>query len=478
MAVGQVIVTGIVMFLSYRLLLDRLGAATMGIWAVVLSTASAARLSEMGLAGSTTRFVAAAIANRDAERAGAIAETVMLSTIGVLLAICVAAYWPVLGLLASALPDGALPAARAILPHAMLVVMLTAASSVAQAALDGCHRTDLRAWITGGSQVLYLPLAIALATHNGLVGLAVAQVLTSAVVLVGSWLALRRQIETLSLVPRRWDYGVFRDVLQFGMRLQVVSLASLLFEPATKLLMVKLGSLSASTYFDMAHRTVSQVRTLPVTANQVLIPRLTALHETEDTRQVEILYRQTLDVMLLLATPLLIAIAILAPLISRAWIGSVQPDFVYFAIVLAMAYWVNAVSAPAYFTCIGTGVLVWVIASHVVLGISTVALGTALGLLWGGRGVGTGVAIAIVIASVTTIIGFQRSKGIRISIRPHVPLLASAFAALAIGLFLAEHVLAAGVALIILLPAVWTHPIRGEIGRRFSMRTQPDPANA
>jgi len=478
MAVGQVIVTGIVMFLSYRLLLDRLGAATMGIWAVVLSTASTARLSEMGLAGSTTRFVAAAIANRDPKRAGAITETVMLSTIGVLSVLCVAAYLPILGLLAGALPIGALPLARSILPYAMLVVTLAAASSVAQAALDGCHRTDLRAWITGGSQVLYLPLAITMATRSGLVGLAVAQVLTSVALLVGNWLALRSQIESLSLVPRRWDYDVFRDVLKFGLRLQVVSLSNLLFEPATKLLMVRFSSLSAATYFDMAHRTVSQVRTLLVTANQVLIPRLTTLHETEGAREVDRLYRQTLELMLLLATPLLIMMAILAPLISRAWLGSVQPDFVYFTVVLAMAYWVNAISAPAYFTSIGTGALVWVIASHLVLGITTVALGAALGLRWGARGVGTGVAIAIIIASVITIMGLQRSRGLKMPIRQHLPMLASAVAALAIGLFVAENVLAAGMALTILLPAIWTHPMRGEIWVRIRMRAQLKPVKA
>jgi O-antigen/teichoic acid export membrane protein len=58
MAVLQVIVSGGILFALFYVLLRAIGAAQFGVWALVLATVSATRVSELGLSGGVVKFVA------------------------------------------------------------------------------------------------------------------------------------------------------------------------------------------------------------------------------------------------------------------------------------------------------------------------------------------------------------------------------------------------------------------------------------
>ena len=62
MAVVQAVTTGGVLFLFYRYLLKAIGPEQVGVWAVVLATASTSRISEMGFTGSAVKFTAKYVA--------------------------------------------------------------------------------------------------------------------------------------------------------------------------------------------------------------------------------------------------------------------------------------------------------------------------------------------------------------------------------------------------------------------------------
>lgn len=56
--VAQMLIGAALLFALYRYINDTLGAAALGVWSVVLATASASRLADLGLSASVTRFVA------------------------------------------------------------------------------------------------------------------------------------------------------------------------------------------------------------------------------------------------------------------------------------------------------------------------------------------------------------------------------------------------------------------------------------
>ena len=57
-SVVQTVISGVVLFLLYRYLLDHLGTEQLGLWSVILASTSVARLSDLGLTGSVVKFVA------------------------------------------------------------------------------------------------------------------------------------------------------------------------------------------------------------------------------------------------------------------------------------------------------------------------------------------------------------------------------------------------------------------------------------
>ncbi|MDH3673520.1 MAG: hypothetical protein OES46_20580 [Gammaproteobacteria bacterium] len=58
MALLQAGISALVLFILYRFLIVQVGVEKLGLWSVLLAFVSATRVSELGLGGGVTRFVA------------------------------------------------------------------------------------------------------------------------------------------------------------------------------------------------------------------------------------------------------------------------------------------------------------------------------------------------------------------------------------------------------------------------------------
>lgn len=393
-AVGQTLVQTLAFFVLYRYLIGRLGIEQVGVWSVVLASASAARISELGLGGSVTKFVAACQAKGDTRGSSAILQTAAL-TLGCVLGLVLPAFYLMLSLLLSlVLPEAAAEQARAILPHALVSVWFGAVAGVWQGGLDGCLRSDIRAALATGATLAFMVMAMAWAPGHGLMGLAVAQVAQSALLAVLGWLAVRRVVGGMPVVPLDWSWSRLRTMLGYGANVQVMAVVMLLFEPTTKLLFARYGGLTAVGHFELAQQLVTRMRALVVEGNRVVVPFMAATaagsHEARE------LYARNLKYLLFLLTPMFAGLASLVPLISVVWLGGYRSEFVVMAVCLTAAWYVNSTTAPAYFAYLGHGDLRALTVSHLALGIGNGAIGVTLGPVFGWQGV-----IAAFVASLT-----------------------------------------------------------------------------
>lgn len=409
LAVLQVTISGVALFLTFRVLLDVVGPEALGAWSLVLSVSSGARLSELGLSGGATRFVATALARGDESLAALTVETTLIST-GILLVAAV-----LLGLqlvntgLALALPTDAFSTVADTIPLALSGMVAAGLAAVVQGALDGCHRADLRAIVSVVVQLLSLPMTVMLAYGYGIWGVALAQLASSCLLLVLSWAFLRRQLGSLGLIPHRWNRAVFRSTLVYGAGLQVSTVSGTLVDPLVKGMLIRFGTLESAAFYDMAHRLVLQLRGLVVSANQVLVPIFSKMSATSSEEAMSTLYRRATLLVEQTAAPLLCAACVAAPSIGLLWIGSAEPTFDFFVVALALAYFLNALSAPAYFLHAGIGRLRWNQLSHVTQLFTTASFSVALGPIWGLRGVGIAAALGISMGSAATVYGLHRS---------------------------------------------------------------------
>lgn len=473
MAVIQALVSGGTLFLLYRYLLQELGSDKVGIWAIVLATASASRISEMGFTGSAVKFTAQYLARGEADRAAGVIQTTVI-TIGVILAGVLTIGYPVIiWLMAKFIPVANLPSAYSILPYALVSVWIGAVAGVYTSGLEGCQRIDLRAWVSMSVAILFLGFTWILVPRYGLVGLAWAQIGQGGSMLIGSWLLLQRELPALPLLPSGWRYALFREMFQYGANFQVTSIFSMLFEPVTKALMAKYGGLSLTAYYEMANRMVIQFRSLLVAANQVVVPRIAALHEREP-EAVRDTYRESYRIVFFLALPLYAGIAAVAPLASELWIGHYELSFVRYSMLLAAGFWLNTLVGPAYFVNLGTGLLRWNTLSHVGIGILNGVLGYLLGSVLGGDGVILGYVLALVAGSSLIVLGYHHEHHIPLAEllpRESKKLFITCFAGLLPGWIifnlcdspgkpLAKAGLSLLLSIVIIGPACWMHPLR------------------
>jgi O-antigen/teichoic acid export membrane protein len=409
---SQIVVQTVALFLLYSFLIDILGVERLGIWSIILASASAARISELGLGGSVTKFVASYRAQDDLAAVGEVLQTAAI-TIAVILGAILLVVYPLLAwLLPEILPPSALDEGRAILPFALASLWLNSVASIWMSGLDGVLRSDLRAALAIFGTLAFLGMAWVGASTHGLTGLAIAQVAQGAILAVFGWIAIRTIVTTMPRIPVKWSLARLRVMLGYGVNFQINSIIMLLFEPTTKVLLGRYGELAAAGYFELAQRLVMKARAFIVESNRVIVPVFAGnANHVDDTRA---LYLTNARVLFAVVTPLFAGLIALMPAISEVWIREYQEQFVLIAILLSGAWYVNAMSAPAYFAFLGHGRLRWLTASHLVMGASNAVLGIVLGIAFGWYGVIAAFILSLLLGSALTIGAYHRETRIRI----------------------------------------------------------------
>lgn len=398
MSAVQILVISGVLFILYKFLLNTIGVQQLGIWALVLATTSVTQIANFGLSGSVVKFVAKYVARHENENVSGVIQTAALSAgafVGLFLIIGYPIAKWVLGLV---IPYESLPSALTILPYAFLALWIMVITSIFQAGLDGYQRIDLRSLLLMAGAVLHLFLCFQLAPVYGLMGVAYARVIQNFTILLSSWFLLKRYLPLLPIFPYKWNKGLFKEIIGYGINFQVISVTAMFYDPITKAFLSKFGGLSMVGYFEMANRMVQQFRALIVSANQVLVPAIADLKE-KAPKKIQSVYLTSYQLIFYLALPLFSLIIVCTPIISELWIGHYESVFVIFASLLAIGWLFNTLNAPAYFVYLGIGKLRWNVISHIKVVVLNVGLGFLLGLFYNGIGVVVAVVFALALGS-------------------------------------------------------------------------------
>jgi O-antigen/teichoic acid export membrane protein len=406
MAVAQVIVIGVSFFALFRFLLGTIGIEKVGIWSLVLAATNVNRISELGFANSVLQFVSRYLAKGESLRAAQVIETAAI-TVAALGGLALFLLYPLLEwAIERLIPPASLPEARGLLPFTVVSLWCSMVASTIHSGLDGIQRADLRSIVLMSSQLIFVGAVFFLVPTNGLEGVAQAQLIQSVCSLFISWIVLKAIFCGLGMVPYRWSASLFREMFGYAANFQLNGLAQLFFEPTTKALLSKWGMLSDVGYFEMASRMVMQIRSLLVSANQVMVPVITTQQARTPTH-IPDTYMRCFDIMLYLSIPIYSLLLVVTPLISEAWIGKYEPTFVVFAYLLITSWALNTSTVPAYLAFVGTGQLRWNTLSHILMGVTNLLLGYILGNMFGSIGVIVGTCLAILAGSLMTLFTFH-----------------------------------------------------------------------
>jgi O-antigen/teichoic acid export membrane protein len=298
------------------------GLEGLGLWAASWSLAHATNLLDLGVGASYTRFTSRAIALSDVR---ALNRTLAAGTgfhlvLGSILAGLAWAFGPVcLGIVA---PAGPLAAqAPTVFACTLATVLMRSLLSAYRGVAAGAQRIDLLGRIGAVVSVLEgVGAASVLACGWGLSGMAINSLLWAVVASIAEACAAHRLVPGLRVVPFRAGRREWRDLLSFGLRLQLVRAAEILGAHAPRLALAAGAGLVQAGAYDLGARVAGalQIAALPLPVIQPLAGRLAARGEMERLRS---LVERATRYVALLAIPCAGLVLLDAEAILRAWTG-------------------------------------------------------------------------------------------------------------------------------------------------------------
>ena len=394
----QIIIISAVLFILYKFLLNKIGVEQLGIWSLVLATTSVTQIANFGLSGSVVKFVAKYIAKKEDKNVSEVIQTAVLS-VGIIVGFILLIFFPIIKwILGLVIPKNFFPLALSILPFALFAFWIMTVTSIFQSGLDGYQRIDIRSMLLIGGSIFHLILCFFLVPSHGLLGLAYARIIQNISVLFASWIILKKYIIALPILPFKWNKKLFKEIIGYGLNFQIISISGMLFDPVTKTLLSKFGGLSMVGYYEMANKMVHQIRSLIVSANQVLVPAIADLQE-RIPKKIREVYFSNYRLLFYISLPIFSLIIALTPIISKIWIGHYEKIFIVFGILLAIGWFLNILNVPAYISYLGIGSLRFNVIGHIVIALLNAVLGYVLGYFYNAIGVVIGWVIALSIGS-------------------------------------------------------------------------------
>lgn len=408
-----VVTTFLFGFILAPIMLSRLGLAQFGVWAVTGALAQYARLLDLGITNSISRFVALYDAEGNRRK---VEETIGIGIIAAAVA----------GLLTLIAATVAAPLVQDVLGvisvGEMRVVLLCAAGITASylfAAVVSAVPVGLRQMAppnlaaTAGNVVNFVASLVALGLSTRLEVYALANLGAAIVGMLFAFVALA-WVWARPLL-RRPSRGHSRTLISFGVKSQLVTLADLVNVQTDKLIIAAmLGPRTAGTY-EIANRVVQGVFSLGVLTLSALIPTATAdLVKRGKQVIVEYLERYTVR-SLAIALPLFGAVCVSAPYLLQAWLNEIPDESVQIICLLSFSFAVNMTTGVAMTLVVSDGAPGLVAQTATMLVVLNVAATLAAAPIFGLWGVLIATVLAQVLASGVFLVRWHRrySLGMR-----------------------------------------------------------------
>ena len=332
-------------FLLAPIMLNRLGLAQFGVWAVTGALAQYASLLDLGVTNSLARFIAVHEAHGERRKV----EEVI--GIGLIVAVLVG----VVMLTAAVLVAPAVSDALGVLATDQMRIVLVSSAAIGAfyllAAVLGSVPLGLRRMgppnvaATIGNIANFVFSLVALALSSRLPVYAVANAAAAGVTLL---LGMASFAYVWSRPFARRPTGAHaREIVSFGFKSQLIGLAELVNSQTDKLIIAAmLGARTAGAY-EIGNRIVQGVRSLGQITLLALIPTASADLVKRGREVIGEYYSRYTVRTLAIALPIFGAVSVGAPYLLVAWLGELPQDTAAVVVLLAATYSIAMISGVA-----------------------------------------------------------------------------------------------------------------------------------
>lgn len=349
----EAIYNGGIQFFLYILVSNSLGAASLGVWAIVVSLSATARIGDFGLQSAISRHVAVEAALPNGGDTRNIVWSGLALAVVAYSVLAFAAWVPLSWVLKGTLSGDELRSGTELLPWTLALFAVNNISQSAMASLVGLGRLDLKSKYLIIGETIQLPISYIFVGTIGLAGVAVAQLIQFCIAFSLSVIFLLR-----CSPPSKPTLRTSILLLKFGAKVQIASFAQLAFETLFKITLGKLLGMSALGTFELANRFVMQIRNIIAAPAQSLIAKFAGKNPQLSLPKSTKWY----GIWAVVAFSICISAS---PLVHHFVSDSIDKSLFMPMIFTTSVMWsINIASIPSYVFGISTGNIKWNIIGH------------------------------------------------------------------------------------------------------------------
>lgn len=417
--------------ITYRSLVGAVGLEAVGVWSLLMLGAVVGRAGDLSGGVALSKFVAHDVRDGNFTQAAVTTETVMLTAIAFNLVLGGLVMWLMPMVVPSLVATDQVAGATDLVVWVAGVLFATGIGTAVASAIDGAQRADLRSYVMAMSYVVLVAVALILIPGLGVVGFAIAMVAQQVFMAIVGWYVIRAIIPTVAAFPVRWSASRFRETFAFSVRINVISITLILFEPIVKLSFNTVDGPGAVALYELASRLVTQARGLFLALLAPVFPAFAATNGPGDPRFQTLLTGATRGA-LVGACVVVVASVTASPIVNWIVLDHASNKLLLICAGLSIGWGINLLCTPLYYAAQSQGILLWNFLTH--LGMALVMLAVLAGA---GRFVGwepilltlTGV---LVLSAPFNYIANARALQVRDVLRPFTPAMLGVSAGIAL----------------------------------------------
>ena len=296
--------------------IDRLGVATFGGWAVILAVTGYLRLLDLGLGPATARFVAAA---RSRDEINTTVSTAIVTLAGAAVLALAAAGLAIL-LVPSLLPE--VDGLATALAYAAIATALQIPLGAFGHVLFGLERIfERNAVLLARVLLSALALLVAVESGGGLAAFVGAIAATELLVVLGQALWCLARIDGLQVRPRFATRAALRTMIPFSGSMFAIGVATQIAVYSSGLVVAAAMGATAVAVYTVAVRAVDAAILLLAQFSDVFLPVFARLQRDDDTSSAAVLLHLGTRLALVVGYPLLALLIGLGGPLVEVWVG-------------------------------------------------------------------------------------------------------------------------------------------------------------
>jgi O-antigen/teichoic acid export membrane protein len=435
-SIMQAVVSIICLFLSYRIVIAEAGLASLGLWSLLITFGGVAVIADVSGASALARSVARHDQDHPDASLAEVIHTVIITSLAINTVLVALLLLVAPTVIARWVEPHQQILARSLVPWVAGTMILTPLSVGIAASIDGLQRADQRAVLLASAALAGLFIAWFAVPQMCVAGIAVAQLLQQALIVIAGWLLLRSKVPGLGWLPLRWRKNIFKQTTSYALKLNAIGFFGLFFEPLTKFCINSVGGTLAVGIYELAARLIMQVRTLVVSASSPLLPAFAAYKDT-DQAQLSVMLGKSQAFVLLAALAVMLVSLLGAPIMSFVILDEISAEVLRTNALLTVGWCVNLFALPLYIAAQGIGVLRWNMVSHVILAMCVGLAAILPAMNSSVTGILLGVVVGLVLGALAAMIGNATALGQTRALRAIWPRLSLCAGLIGAGCFLA-----------------------------------------